>query len=133
MQVVDVTDSPKETVKDKKEKTKKSHKELKKDLFKAKKDLIKGALTFQEVLAQHQLESKLIIPDHYKMLFATLVNKSKKNKEAHKKFLKTLTDPLKEQEEIWEVARPKMQQFFQLVNCKEGNISKIKTILNSVK
>lgn len=133
MQVVDVTDSPEETVEDRKGKTKKSHEELKKDLSKAKKDLIKGALTFQEVLAQHQLESKLIIPDHYKMLFATLVNESKENKEAHKKFLEALTDPLKEQEEIWEVARPEMQQFFQLVNRKEGNISEMKTILNSLK
>ncbi|KAL5398322.1 hypothetical protein PMIN06_012655 [Paraphaeosphaeria minitans] len=131
-EVVDVTDSPEETVEDKKKKTKKTHEDLRQVLSKAKKDLIKGALTFQEALAQHQLESKLMIPDHYKMLFAALVNESEENKEAHKKFLEALTDPLKEQEEIWDVARPEMQQFFQLVSRKEGDVSGMKSILESV-
>lgn len=49
-----------------------------------------------------------------------------------KTFFEALTNPLKEQEEIWDKARPEMQEFFQLASRKEGDVSKMKNILESV-
>lgn len=89
-QAVEVEDSLEETVEHRKKGTKKSHEELRKDLSEAKKNLIKGALTFEEALAQRQLELKLMTPDHYKMLLAALVNESNDNKDAHKNFLRSV-------------------------------------------
>ncbi|KAF2650676.1 hypothetical protein K491DRAFT_720538 [Lophiostoma macrostomum CBS 122681] len=124
LQVKDVTSE----VGEKKVKNK-SHEELQKELSRARKSVIEGALVFTELLNSRQLELKLIIPDRYKVLFAELVNESEETKKTHKEFLATLTNPLKEQEEIWAAARPELQQFFEQAIVPEGDLSKMRQIL----
>lgn len=80
------------------------------------------------MLEGRQLEPKLLIPDYYKETFAQIIYESSENKEIKIKFLRNLMKLLKEQEEIWDVARTEIKQFFEEA-VTDGNLPEMRKIL----
>jgi hypothetical protein len=113
--------------------TKKSHNQLSKEIAQTKKKIIEGALVFTKIIEGHQLEPQLLIPDHYKMLFADLVDESDETKRTHQDFLDQLIAPLEEQEEKWDEIRPYMGKFLEQATDPEGSVAQMQELVKLMK